>query len=521
VNKNTVHLGYEVGSADAVEIPVRHMAVTGQTQESGKTTALEALITRSGLAAIAFLTKRGEKSFTSARQARPYFQERADWQFVQAILESTMKEKMKFERAWIVRACQGARTLADVQRKVVELQEKSRSSLSQDVYMLLGEYLKTVVPLIASLPKSPEVQVRPGELTVMDLVSYPEELQILVISSTLDWIHKHGKGVITVIPEAWKFIPQGRNTPVRMVAEKLMREGAALKNYVWLDSQDMAGVDKILLRGCPVWLIGVQREANEIKRALSNMPAGLKKPTAGAVATLEIGQFFACFGSAIRKTYVQPVWLNESAAVEIARGRLSVHDVEQTQTSAQNTEDEMDWKAKFEESERQLADLQRQFDDFRKTSGWQKPPSVVLAEGSRDMQTKPSADGPCGTDCSAPSEERLVKLVLAQVRRDPVLIKLSREVPSIDVKINRTVVAMDDTTIKGRIAVMIAGRFFRGVNSFDQIRKELFRRGLSQETPNVRISKAMSDYVDMGFFYRAAEGGYELVEQAESRVVAN
>lgn len=46
----------------------------------------------------------------------------------------------------------------------------------------------------------------------------------------------------------------------------LVRKGAGLQNYMWVDSQDTAGVDKTILRGCAVWLIGVQREANEIKR---------------------------------------------------------------------------------------------------------------------------------------------------------------------------------------------------------------------------------------------------------------
>src|SRR6266571_1643850 len=245
-----VHLGFEVAQTDslrpalshglpsAVEIPIKHMAVTGQTQESGKTTALEALISRSGLAAIAFLTKRGEQSFANATRVPAYFQERADWQFVEAILESSMKQRMKFERAWIVKTCKGARTLADVQSNVARLQSLSKRSMDQDLYMLLGEYLAKVVPLIRSLPKVDHVGLYGGKFTVMDLVDYPDELQMLVISSTLEWIHKHGGNCITVIPEAWKFIPQGRNTPVKIVAEKLAREGAALRNYLWIDSQD-------------------------------------------------------------------------------------------------------------------------------------------------------------------------------------------------------------------------------------------------------------------------------------------
>jgi hypothetical protein len=336
-----VHLGFEIGSAAAVEIQIRHMAVTGQTQESGKTTTLEALITRSRLAAIAFLTKRGESSFAGATRVPAYFQERADWQFVESILESSMKQRMKFERAWIVKACKGAHTLADVQRNVAELQARSKRSMDQDLYMLLGEYLTKVVPLIRSLPKVDHVGIYGGKLTVMDLVDYPDELQMLVIASTLEWIHKHGGNTITVIPEAWKFIPQGKNTPVKIVAEKLAREGAGLRNYLWIDSQDMAAVDKLMLRACAVWLIGVQREANEIKRALSNMPAGLKKPRAEQVATLQLGQFYACFGSEIRKTYVQPAWMDETTGKRIASGRLDVHDLAVTAKSPSKESDHL------------------------------------------------------------------------------------------------------------------------------------------------------------------------------------
>jgi hypothetical protein len=62
-----VHLGFEVGSGTPVVLPLRHLAVTGQTQEAGKTTTLEALIERSGCRAVAFATKRGEGSFRKSR----------------------------------------------------------------------------------------------------------------------------------------------------------------------------------------------------------------------------------------------------------------------------------------------------------------------------------------------------------------------------------------------------------------------------------------------------------------------
>src|SRR5579864_3248404 len=154
-----------------------------------------------------------------------------------------LREKKKFERPWIVKACQGTSSLAQVQERLPELEAKAKNALSKDMYMMLGVYLAKVVPLIRKLPRSNTVELARYGLSVMHLEMYPEELQMLVVASTLEWIHSYERDVITIIPEAWKFVPQGRNTPVKVVAERLAREGAGIKNYLWIDSQDLAGVD--------------------------------------------------------------------------------------------------------------------------------------------------------------------------------------------------------------------------------------------------------------------------------------
>ena len=324
--KATIHLGFEVGTGDAVAIPLRHLAVTGQTQEAGKTTTLEALITRSGLRAVTFITKRGEGSFEGARRIAPYFREQTDWQFVASILEASRGEKLKFERAWIIRASKGARTLADVQHNVRTLMEKAKG-MSADVYLTLDAYLDQVVPAIATVKWAPSLDLEPG-VNAVDLSDLSVEMQHLVIRSTLNWILEREKGTVVVVPEAWKFIPQGRGTPVKLAAEAFIRQGAALGNYLWLDSQDIGGVEKAILRSVPVWLLGVQREANEIKRTLSNIPAGTAKPKAAEIAQLALGQFFACWGTHILKTYVQPAWMTASDAQAAAhRHATATEDV--------------------------------------------------------------------------------------------------------------------------------------------------------------------------------------------------
>src|SRR5690348_6570510 len=103
---NPIILGYSVGKADPVYITPSHLIVTGVTQKSGKTTTLESLIKRSGAKAVVFRTKKGEKSFLQGSIIPPYFKDRADWQFIESLIESTMKRKLgNFDRYEIIQIC--------------------------------------------------------------------------------------------------------------------------------------------------------------------------------------------------------------------------------------------------------------------------------------------------------------------------------------------------------------------------------------------------------------------------------
>jgi hypothetical protein len=533
----TVHLGFEVGSAEAVEIPVRHMAVTGQTQESGKTTTLEALITRSGLPAIAFLTKRGEGSFRNARQVLPYFKERTDWQFVQSIIESVMRKDQQFKQPWIMRACEGARSLADVQRRAAQLEEDTKNPFSKDMYMVLGAYLEKVVPIIATLPKADRVEIHEGELAVMDLIDYPDELQMLVISSTLEWIHKHESGVITVMPEAWKFVPQGRNTPVKIVAEKLIREGAGLRNYLWIDSQDMAAVDKMLLRACAVWLIGNQREANELKRALSNMPEGLKKPKAGELATLELGQFFACFGKSILKTYVQPAWMDESFAERIATGQESAHEFKAPHTNKAKQPAQAGTggvvpagspaivpdspalrTSAIEEEEMPInpeavTALRMAIKDGAKETALQLVDGIFGGSTSGEVKT-PGEINPLPPVAVAPSNgetilsDALYKQIFIRLLQDlpehPLVLQLVASRPEIVVRVQKQTVELDGGTLRGRLAILVSENFFNDRATGYSAWQELTRRGIGSAKPNVY--RELDELTKMGFLLKSDEG---------------
>jgi hypothetical protein len=353
-----IRLGYEIGTGKPVDIPGdRHIGVTGQTQMSGKTTTLEALVHRSGRRAVAFVTKRAENSFREAHSIPPYFRDSADWQFVASILEAMLGEKMKFERSWIIDACRGAESLAQVHQEVKQrlhgvpndayaqyyrLSKKERKGkpkpknewarkpaggINASVFTSLEAYLDIVIPQIESLPYSKKLELAAG-LNVMDLSEYTTEMQSLVIRSVLEWVYERERNTIVIIPESWEFIPQNRRSPVLLAAEELIRKGAASGNYVWLDSQDIAGVHKDVLRSVGVWILGVQREGNEIKRTIGHAGAPATKLKPEQIMTLGRGQFYACFDSVAVKTYVQPFWVGDVHAQAIARGEEKLESAE-------------------------------------------------------------------------------------------------------------------------------------------------------------------------------------------------
>jgi hypothetical protein len=332
MDSTVILLGYELGSGRPVMVPLGHLAITGQSQASGKTTTLEGLVSRADCQAIAFVTKRGESSFRVARPIPPYFRDRVDWPFIASILEATVSEKLKFQRAEIIKLCQdysgpegkwnAPRSLEDVMANADVALIKARG-IAARVYTELFEYLRMVVPEIERMPYTHELELRDG-LSVMDLTDYDFPLQALVVRSVIEWVHHHESKTIVVIPEAWKFAPKQRGSPVRLAAEELIRQGAALKNFLWCDSQDLAGVSAVLLRQVTVWLFGVQRDPREIERTLAHIPADTAKPSKHDIATLGRGQFFVSWERNLFRVYVQPAWMTAVHAQAIARGEESI-----------------------------------------------------------------------------------------------------------------------------------------------------------------------------------------------------
>lgn len=536
-----VHLGFEVGTGQPVEIPIAHMVVTGQTQAAGKTTTLEALVQRSGVRAMAFRTKRGEGGFQeTGKRIAPYFRERADWRFVSAILEASLGERMKFERSWIMRATKGARTLADVQANVRSLGAKAKGGMSADMFMMLGEYLDGVVPELQRVDFAPRVGLYKGA-NVVDLGGLSVNVQGLVISSMLSWVHEKEDGVVAVLPEAWKFLPQGRNSPVRMAAIAYAREGGELGNLIWLDSQDLAGAEKEVVRQASVYLLGVQREANELKRTLDHIPAGVKKPKAADIATLERGQFYACWGTHAVKVYVQPAWMSHEEAREIATGgqQLTKPPKRWRQTTEEHGAPVFTDDQPLHEEETmnpaQEKKLDRLIDAVTTLTETMKTPAAVsihttfpdedpdrvarragelIGENARTI----AARAQVGVTAEQLGELEFFEKVLAWLQeRKPHLLRVMLEQSEMVVEVEKIEIRANGDTLRGRIARLIQGGELDEPSESRAVIALLAARG-GPASDRAHTGNELKWFASKGFL-TIEPGGYKAVKGMKIRIV--
>jgi hypothetical protein len=321
-----IHLGFEVATGDQVSVPLHHAIVSGVTGLSGKTTAISAMLSRlpEGYKSLVFSTKRGEISFEGAHEVQPFYKATVDWEYVSGVLEAARKEKLKFERSWIIKASRGATTLRDVYQNIVAALEEGKPlrGLDESVWTVLRAYFEKVLPELESQPWASTLGLAQG-VNVMHLAHLSEEVQGLVIAASLEEAHRAMSDVVLVIPEAWLYVPQQRGSPVKWAAQHIIRQGRARGVFLWLDSQDVTTVSKDVLKSVDLWVLGRQREVNEVRRILDQIPS-TQKPKPSDVMTLGVGQSYVAAEDWCKKVYVQPAWPGEEMARNVAMGKVPV-----------------------------------------------------------------------------------------------------------------------------------------------------------------------------------------------------
>lgn len=577
-----IPLGFEVGTGARVSIPLGHTIVLGQTQLSGKTTTLQAMTERSGVCAIAFITKRGEKSFRNARPIPPYFTETSVmqpyWKFVCSMIEGVMDSKLGFrERGWVMQLCREhelSKNVTDAKgnkkskstdweepqtlREVLENARKALNftkGINELICLQLVEYLQMAVPEIEEAQLSNAIRLEPG-INVMDISKLSINVQSLVLRSVVEWVYTTRKHTVVIIPEAWKFLPEGRSTPVSYPVEELIRQGAALQNYVWIDLQDLRGIRKLLLRSIQVWLFGVQREKNEVANTLKSMPTPEHKPSATEMMQLGIGQFIAAYGQELRRVYVWPAGMEETHAQAIALGQedakswkriaRALDEEQQSQkseepnpdqprpaevgdglvTSLGEEEEEM-WKEKYEAlkadydlmakgvaaREEEFARLREAHDALaERIRASEAAGETVLNAPTGSTKQHPASNG-------AVDMEAIYAFIKLRAGGDKVLLNLLHTHPELRVEVKRRTLEMSDESTDGRIALLIYEKFFDSPHDSGTVTKEFKRRGwFEQKTSNAAVLKSLAKIAEMGFLTREGTN-YQAVKGMKVNIV--
>jgi len=353
-------IGFEVGTGEAVHIDPDHMLVTGLTQQTGKTTTLNALIYRSGRRAVAFRTKRGEIDMDVARQLQPFYKEprrrgrQIDWMYVKELLGATLERSMDWHEEWIMRSCEGATSLSEVYANIKTLQEESRRAFDQGQYLRLEKYFEIILPQLEQRTWATTLPLVKG-VNLMDLEALSFEMQCLVIERTIDHVLAKMKDIIVVLPEARKFIPLMRKTPVTGTAVRMAAEGAVLDLDLWVDSQTYSSVNNEVRKQCGTQIHGFQTDNNEANTVRDLLG---KRWRSEFVKGLRLGHFLVKTKDKRHKhVYVLPAGVPEEMGRKVACGKTRPEAVAEYMTKMKDGRDDGEeemYKNRYEESQRSL-----------------------------------------------------------------------------------------------------------------------------------------------------------------------
>jgi hypothetical protein len=410
-----------------------NIAATGQTRRTGKTTALEAIITRGKFTCLTFRTKRGETGFLRGVQTRPFYKPRADWVYVKSLAEAALDKELPglYDR-WFMEATgetgrlPKARDLKEVRNNIDILLEgnhdvRAAKGFAESMLFSIRGYLDLILPDLFREGKEWEqkLELKEGSINLMDLEGLSGGVQSLIIASCMEEVFQKLENVVIVVPEAPDFFPAGKGSPSKVVGRRIAKKGGAINNFLYLDSQMIVDVDPIVRSQARLWLLGPQGSyEHEIDRTLKLLPKdlGRMKPTSSDVQTLPLGHFYLVIAEEkiVKKVYAAPWWLPEDIAKKVAIGEISpksdlVRAYRVKAIEEEEREQEMVWREKAPGLETENTQLAKTIDETRDEKFEVETQPVESHKVVKDSETKREAKSFGATRRDKNSPDILVK----------------------------------------------------------------------------------------------------------------
>jgi len=317
-----------------------------------------------------------------------------------------------------------------------------------------------------------------------------------------------------VLPEARDFIPEDRRTPAKLSLENLIRKGARVQRFLWVDSQSLTGLDMDVMRSVGTWLFGRQVLDLEIKRVLKMAPDRSVKPD--AVRSLGLGQFLCVRGEQVTKVYAQPTWLDDLHAVRVAEGIDSAEEMAKLfrpklKEKDVDEEERKRLKDTIARQSQEIAQLKAQNDHLVETIALQTPRSKLEHAADR-AQAAPGQDTIMRGLAGHGSEPK---------DRERVDLHVTHEVPSMTVHVREVRVEASGDDNNGRVALLIAQGFFDERKSVNEVTKEFRARGWGTWSGGAgwnNMDRILGKFAEQGFL-RNIDKGYVLVAAARDRIL--
>jgi len=323
-------LGFEVGNGKEVYVPPFHTCIVGQTQFSGKTTTIKAMIERVielGYKVLVFDTKSTEEEYSEYPSVPLCFKETRDPLVLIGLLESIFRRKITPYYATLGRLTDRAKNFQDIIRNAQELEVKTKSSFVKDACYTLADLLSRLKRETEKLNYSEKLEL-PYPINRMAINFLSNEAQQLIVKNSFEEVlYRYRKNVILVLDEAFKFVPEGYSSACRKAIQDVITQGARTGLYVYLSTQFLAPTDKDPLKAMALKILGTQDHTTEVKHTLDLIPHKRFKPE--DIMTLKKGHFIVVTKDPpqIKLIYILPKGIPENIGKEVALGKLNPEKV--------------------------------------------------------------------------------------------------------------------------------------------------------------------------------------------------
>lgn len=323
-----IFLGFEKESGEEVSISLTHTFITGITQ-SGKTELVKALAERVkglGFTVLIVDVKKqptGARDFNNLGYEIPiYLKESTDSLTLKSLLETEGKFRLSYQFPELIRASEKANSFQQVLSNIESLLQKPIHPVRKDKLEVLRLLMQRLIQEFSQVQISKILELTEGEVNVMDLTPYSEAFKQMVVKSIAEYIRQNVTKIVLVSDECHIHIPQGYSSASKQAVTWLIKEGAGSQQYVFLVDQTVTEIDKRPVKQMDNWILGRQRELNEAQRAYRQLPfkAGI---TVEDIMRLPMGFFYISTYQWVKQAYVQPLWVPQDVALEIAKGTLS------------------------------------------------------------------------------------------------------------------------------------------------------------------------------------------------------